>query len=395
MADKKQIILVEPVLNGHRITYLRYFAETFLKQGYRVHILAPENKELCYWLSGKNLEYLNHHLFELNKTTYTVLNTFRNSLNCWKQVGKFIRNNKFEPDLVILMSMDTFNASVHSSLKPAGLPIYMLLNRMVPLAVKHYLPYAWAGMYVGANPNVCHVFMADNNIAIGVLEEGFQFCNQRLNSKIISIPDITDTNLGESRSRFENEVSERAVGRKVISLLGRIHSRKGVRTFLKTAELLKDDRRYFFVLAGEPVFESFTEDEKGTLNQLTKGNQENIAVFAERINDGHDFNSIIRCSDVLFAAYPNFTHSSNLLTKAAYFKKPIIVTEKTYMASVVEKYKLGISVRKKSPEDVIRAINELTRSLEVDEKLFDEYFRKNSPEAVDEAVRNIEKLMEL
>ena len=48
--------------------------------------------------------------------------------------------------------------------------------------------------------------------------------------------------------------------------------------------------------------------------------------------------------DILFGVYHQFAHSSGLLTKAAFFQKPVIVSKGYCMEERVRKYHLGLVV---------------------------------------------------
>ncbi|MCS3171609.1 hypothetical protein NXW76_06820 [Bacteroides thetaiotaomicron] len=61
----------------------------------------------------------------------------------------------------------------------------------------------------------------------------------------------------------------------------------------------------------------------------------------EKIPDESCFNALIAESDLIFAAYKQFTGSSNLLTKVAAFRKPVIVSRGLCMGRRVEQYGTG------------------------------------------------------
>jgi hypothetical protein len=46
-------------------------------------------------------------------------------------------------------------------------------------------------------------------------------------------------------------------------------------------------------------------------------------------------------SDLIYAVYEGFMHSSNLVTKAAMYNKKLVVCSGGYMEEVVKKYQLG------------------------------------------------------
>ena len=64
-----------------------------------------------------------------------------------------------------------------------------------------------------------------------------------------------------------------------------------------------------------------------------------------RIPTEQQFNAVVQICDVLYAAYENFQTSSNLLTKAALFEKPIIASDDYCIGERVRNYQLGYTVK--------------------------------------------------
>jgi glycosyltransferase involved in cell wall biosynthesis len=78
-----------------------------------------------------------------------------------------------------------------------------------------------------------------------------------------------------------------------------------------------------------------------------------------RISDERIFNSVIQACDVIFAAYLDFPNSSGILTKAAVFRKPIIVSDGYLMAERTRKYDMGEVV----PEGDVQAAGSAIRKI--------------------------------
>ena len=94
---------------------------------------------------------------------------------------------------------------------------------------------------------------------------------------------------------------------------------------------------------------------------------ENLIIFNEWLNSEAVFDSLVQQSDYLFAYYRNFKKSSNVLTKGAFYKKPVIVSEKYLMGERVRKYKLGFSLSEEKTLDMYK--NESINRFEFDENL--------------------------
>ncbi len=65
------------------------------------------------------------------------------------------------------------------------------------------------------------------------------------------------------------------------------------------------------------------------------------------------------------ASYQNFYHSSNTLTKAALFNKPVIVSKGYLMEELAVKYQLGIAIEENNAEMLISAIEHLAKGVDI------------------------------
>jgi glycosyltransferase involved in cell wall biosynthesis len=79
----------------------------------------------------------------------------------------------------------------------------------------------------------------------------------------------------------------------------------------------------------------------------------------EPIPDDAAFNGILQASDVVFAGYHDFPHSSNIMGKAAEFRKPIIVSDGYLMAERVRRYGSGEVVPQKNPAALTAALHRI------------------------------------
>ena len=70
-------------------------------------------------------------------------------------------------------------------------------------------------------------------------------------------------------------------------------------------------------------------------------------------------NSIYAASDVVVAAYRAFPNSSNALTKAAVFERPIVVSDGYLMAERVRKFGLGEVIPEGDAEALVAALQRM------------------------------------
>jgi hypothetical protein len=89
---------------------------------------------------------------------------------------------------------------------------------------------------------------------------------------------------------------------------------------------------------------------------------ENCLVHPAYIEDERELNSIIAAADILYAVYDDFRPSSNTLTKAAMFNKPVMVSDRYLMGERVRRYRTGATVASGTTEEIIAALETLRRT---------------------------------
>jgi hypothetical protein len=154
-------------------------------------------------------------------------------------------------------------------------------------------------------------------------------------------------------------IRARAGGRTIVALLGSLTSDKGVPEFVDVIARA-DARRFFFVLAGEIFWQSFGPWES-RLRRFAASPPENCFVHAEYLPDERALNDMIVASHVLYAVYPNQRDSSNTLTKAATFERPVVVSDRHLIGERVRSFRLGAAVPFGDAQRVVAALETLSR----------------------------------
>ena len=157
------------------------------------------------------------------------------------------------------------------------------------------------------------------------------------------LPDITETTLPKQRSPLANEILELAAGRKLVFMGGSIGKQKNLARWYALIEMCNQEQ-WFFIQMGRINKNNLTPEDQIALAQVQINPPENLFIYREYVKDERDFNEIISISDVIFAVYPDFARSSNMLSKSAYFEKPILVAENCLMGQRVSHYKIGLAV---------------------------------------------------
>lgn len=174
------------------------------------------------------------------------------------------------------------------------------------------------------------------------------------------LPDITNTNLPLKSSPRVEEMKKRALKRSIVLLCGSIDERKNIALFCELA-CNADPDVWFFAIVGQRS-DNLSNFENEILKKIAASPHNNTYVYTEHLSDERELNSFIHVSDMLFAVYVDFQISSNMVTKAAFFEKPILVSEKYLMGYRVKRYNIGRSVPEKDVDAIFRAMEELITS---------------------------------
>ncbi len=157
------------------------------------------------------------------------------------------------------------------------------------------------------------------------------------------LPDVADTALPTQSGRLAHELRVLAGSRKIVFMGGSIGKQKNLSRWLELIALA-DPEQWFFVQVGRINKNNLTLEDEQALRQVLARPPENLYIQPAYLADERTFNEIISISDVIFAVYRDFGRSSNMLSKAAYFEKPILVANQCLMGDIVEKYCIGFSV---------------------------------------------------
>jgi len=235
--------------------------------------------------------------------------------------------------------------------------------------------FSWSGLYLHARsfrmPNSpvpysslmpCpeKIFSSSLMRSAAVLDEGAVEPMQKIagGKPIVLMPDFTDEHLPASEdeeSDLGHKILSFAQGRPVVSLMGHLQWTKGLEEFTALIKH-KSMRDVFFFLGGELSWYGIDETSKRQEMLKIWQNHENVFAHMQYISSDAEINAAMRASDLIYAAYRNFPNSSNILTKAAVFKRPIIVSDGYVMAERVRKYEMGEVVSEGNLEDIVKAI---------------------------------------
>lgn len=249
------------------------------------------------------------------------------------------------------------------------------------MLVQSALPPYHRGM-----PDTRPFLRSKNCVGVGILNEYSAKDLKTFQYHILLFPDFADLSAPATNYPLLQKLKEKAKGRKVISLLGSINFRKGIKLLLESIPLLPKDE-YFFLIAGKS---SLTAQQENDLRAF--GESRNNCLFSlEKIPDESCFNALIAESDLIFAAYKQFTGSSNLLTKAAAFRKPVIVSRGLCMGRRVEQYGTGQTTGEDNAGECSAAIRSLCTETRMDIQAFARYAHEHEVEKLITCFNQISK----
>ncbi len=359
------IALVDWNEKGHHLTFFSLYCKALLELGCRVAALCRDPDEMRKYLEQNGvvvqddqirfaaLRFLNGPRFVRPRSLQTALR--------FRLIGRAFRRSLCEVS-------EAFQA-------PVDLCFFACLYERDVQLVQNMVAFCeclWSGLYLQANafrspgrlaPGVDPKYPFKSLLkherlgALAVLDEGVVVAVEELMGKqAVVFPEVTDEvitythPLGQRLSRF-------AGSSKVVLLIGHLKPSKGVITFLKAAANA-GTKDLVFAFVGEVIWSEFTAAEKQFLERAMM-ELPNAFFHCMRVPDEAAYNAVINSCDVLFAAYHDFPHSSNSLTKGSLLKKPMIVTDGSLMAERVQRYRLGETV----PQDDVRAIVEVIRKI--------------------------------
>ncbi|CAA6696230.1 MULTISPECIES: glycosyltransferase [unclassified Lentimonas] len=360
----KTIILADTAHSGHRRVWLAAFADTLIQLGHQVVVLVPDPEPVRATLPSEVLEsghitFKHWELPDLPQRNRAYLSNLITMLHRWRSLSLEVKAAPVKPDLVILPYLDAFVSK--------GL-FSQLLNRV--------FSFPWYGIFFqpqwtrintvkrSKRPSFLFETVAVQSKhcqGIGILDEGvLHLVEQKHGRSVDSFPDFIYPPIEVHSSELGQRVKDNANRRKVISFVGTIQSRKGFESFLRLMDTA-DPSKYYFLIAGKFTPNCFPTTVIERWETLKEAPPENVTVFNGSIEDDQDYYDLFRQSDVIWGAYEDWPHSSNVLTLSAAFNTPLLVSDHYLMAERVLQFKLGtVLPDERSGAALLKALKQLT-----------------------------------
>jgi len=198
---------------------------------------------------------------------------------------------------------------------------------------------------------------------VGVLDARFnEGLAQRSGRTALAFPDITDETPAAASDPLAEKLGALAAGRPIIGLAGSLEKRKGLLTMLRTAEAsARAGDGWFFAAVGPFTPGTFSSGELAWIERVCARLPDSLYVERRgaRIPDGAPYNAVFSTFAVSWAAYEEFQGSSNTLTKAALFEKPVLATRGECIGERVEAHALGATFPERDHGAARRALQRI------------------------------------
>ncbi len=397
----KTIAIVDPFNAGHHQAFMQLSVRALSRTGARVVVLFPEPQILQDWMAlnsaSGNFEIYYYAYGDVHKpsTRFGIFNDAVTVLKKWWRLKKTLkqieRKDGFKIDMVFLGWVDAY-----------------LANFLLPVVLDRFFHYPWSGLYfhpthLRVNSEILkpksrpseidYILTSKNCIAIALHDEGI--CNilsERLSGKsVLLFPEIADDAEPDFLFKPAKEIKRRAKNRTIVGMIGLLDRRKGIKMLVESV-LNLNPADYFFVFAGKTNLEHFNEDDQQFVANFFRSEPENVFTHFEYIPEGAEFNAVFDSLDIVFLVYEEFASSSNRLTKAAIFNKPVIAQNRYCVGEDVVKYHLGLTINETDTAECISSIQkikEMLQSCGFPDEGFRQYKKLHSHDELENKFKNL------
>lgn len=366
----KTIALVDISTQGHHLAFMRLFAKTLLDLQYRVIVIIPDSGKVDTWIKQNckahyvNFYALDYHTPDKKSTAFGNYNHTVDTFFLWKSTARHIKRAEqlfnCKINFVFFAWLDSF-----------------LANYLFPQLIYRVFPYAWSGLYfhprhmrikpetlkqkVGVS-EIDIVLTTSRCKSVGIHDPGIASSFQRrLGKPVVVFPEIADDTPPDPTYSLASAIKHKAGGRTTIGMIG-LEKRKGTMTLLRLAKRAPSDS-YFFVFAGAIDYTTYSVEEAAELTDFFSSKPPHCLIHLQPIEEGAKFNAVFCSFDIPFIVYNDFASTSNLVTKAAFFKKYVLATERYIIGEDVKNYNLGITVEEGNVEQCLEAIQVLREKI--------------------------------
>lgn len=386
------ILIFSPFANiGHFSTYNVLYAKTLLNLGHRVILLTPLDDSASKILSqefeddlNKRLfifEFSHNHLFIAHFRLYQVVSNYKKERLTFPRVSTARVNFEKVKDFLFRKKYKCPNhLRLHFPFY-IGPHIENILNIRIEHILFMYLDMLsidsrdkqfcdenrinWSGLLFGPRlvrdgKNEIEPYLTHPSCkSILVLDDSFQKPYAKTvvqNLPFTVVWDLINAKTSNEMFPLKEKIIQKANGRKIIFVGGCIGGKKYLREYIDCAKLAENENKYFFVIIGQILAHTFSEEDQAVIKGAREKTPENMYIYDKFVDSEEEFNALINISNVIYVAHKDFPFSSNILIKAAYYNKPSIGLNEGFIGRSIEEYSLGHTLETVSAENILKAI---------------------------------------
>jgi hypothetical protein len=378
-----KILIFNPVNDeGHLNLWHSEIVKTLIGQGHKIVYLNPKNflnPAVFQGVTlGKEERLIPHHVVSTASFTRKVVSLFKKILS--KKIYRKIRS-------LLKGQLTNFTSSTLADEFSSPLGFYRqialtnLFEKKIDLIFYTYFDFftaeflekfpeideilgiPWVALlFDPKKKQIEEINKSFNCQGIGAVDEySFDKLNRELNFRVTLITDfvIQPANVDELKINGP---------KKTISLIGTLSERKNLDLFLSAA-FSRKGKSYNWLLHGKLHTTNLKLITRLRIFRLKHFKQKNIK-FNFSYSTESDFNQAIVNTSIMFLAYKNWVHASNLLTHSVLHRIPVIAFNNGEIGKLVNEYYLGAFLMDNKRKNVFQALDVLS-----DHKLSEDYLQ--------------------
>jgi len=388
------VALVFPRSSFRYRTYAMQYAKALLEMNKTVFIFSPDwlivNEYLLKILPFKARDF---RCFPLEETAISFENVgLTTATFSWIKLNRRLKQTEktmqTQIDFVFFCPVDEWIAAANG-------------KSILDASFK----YPWSGLFIhtahlykknlktGVDPSIKdpdYLFLAKNCVGAAILDRfKSQELKGRIYKKVVVMPDVTDWSLHKKQTSWSNTIRKMAGNRLVVGTV--LIENEEAAGFLEMASQAPETD-YFFVCTGNLTATAKNKNSRMVLEQLLNKNKSNHYIAPMRVESSEEVNNIIQSFDVCYLNEEKESVPSFLLSKAAFFHKPVIGQSNQFQGRLVETFHTGIAVES-SIDEQLKALEMLNKpsSLDLPYSIsnMDNYARLQDVEALKEALNDL------
>jgi glycosyltransferase involved in cell wall biosynthesis len=392
MASTKTLAIIDPYWEGHSpsyfVMYWRILAGKQSVNGQHFNLVgfSPQPEQTRQMLSEHGfVDARIWHLKRPRRTDYSnsLVGDARFAIANWRSLGKAMAQAEaaetYPIDFALILWLDPFLASFAAA-----------------ILIDFLFRWRWAGLYL--MPFTFRVRQSRRLRLLGkffprhdpvnarkcravlTVDEGIVTDIAAATKKtVLALPDVADAAAPDQNCELAELIRKKSGGNLVCGIIGVLSKRKGIVTLIEAAKAKPPG--WFFVFAGGFAETDFSSAELDSIKELVRREPENCIFWFNFLPNEAFFNAVVSACDVLYANYPWYPFSSGIVSKAALFKKTVIVSDRFLLSERVAHYNIGWRLPEENVTALVDLLTHTDRQAVMSKQLqarFDDYNSEHS-----------------